>query len=123
VVRVYLNDEEVSWGDSRYEGMYLTPKMDASKGTLWYLCDLDLEVSDVLRLEAKTFVVGAGPDEHKTFEALYVVNEDSPVREIVVPGVGMKGYPLLKGRVLEMGSVSEADKRKSEIDSFLNRSF
>ncbi len=123
LVRAYVNDEELSWNSSVFEGKYLTSRTDAQRGFLWYLCDLDLGVSDVLKLEAKTAMLGAGTDEHKTFEALYMAGEDFPVREILVPGVGMRGYPLLKGRVREMGSVSEADKRKSEIDSFLSEGF
>ena len=124
LVRAYHNDLELSWSSfSCAEGKYLTAKSDAQKGFLWYLCDLDLEDSEVLKLEAKTSILGAGVDEQKTFEALYVVNHDAPVREIFVPGVGFKGYPLLKGRILEMGSVSAADNRKLEIDSFLREGF
>ena len=123
LVRAYVNDEELSWNSSVFEGKYLTSRTEAQRGFLWYLCDLDLNASDVLKLEAKTAMLGAGTDEQKTFEALYMVGEDSPVREIIVPGVGMRGYPLLKGRVREMGSVSEADKRKSEIDNFLREGF
>lgn len=123
LVKAYVNDEEVSWFSSTFEGKYLTSKVDTLRGFLWYLCDLDLGASDVLKLEAKTAVLGAGADEQKTFEALYMANEGSPVREIMVPGVGMKGYPLLKGRVQELGSVSEADKRRSEIDIFLKEGF
>ncbi len=123
LVRMYINDSEISWGDCEIEGKYLTSRVDTSKGTLWYLCDIDLDERDTLRVDVKTSIVGVGTDEDKTFEALYYVNSDAPVKEIFVSGVGMKGYPLLKGRVLEIGSVSEADNRKSEIDDFLGGDF
>lgn len=123
LVRAYLNDNEMSWNDTSIEGRYLTSKMEAAKGVLWYLCNMDLNESDTLRMEVKTSVAKVGTDESRTFESLYYVNPDAPVREIIVSGVGVRGYPLIKGRVLEMGSVSEADKRKSDVDEFLRGGF
>ena len=123
LVRAYVNDSEISWGDCEIEGKYLTSRVEASKGILWYLCDMDLNEQDTLRMEAKTSIVGVGTDEDRTFESFYYVSEEAPVRELVVSGVGMKGYPLVKGRILEIGSVSEADNRKSEIDEFLRKGF
>jgi len=123
IVKAYLNDNELSWGSCDFEGKYLTSRVETSKGVLWYLCDLDLNEEDTIRMEVKTSLVGVGTDESRTFESLYYVNEEASVREIIIPGVGIKGYPLIKGRILEMGSVSEADKRKSEVDNFLRGGF
>jgi len=49
---------------------------------------------------------------------LYYCDPEAPVRDITVRGVGARGYPLIKGRIVEMGSVSQADKRVDEVDQF-----
>ncbi len=123
IVKAYFNDEELSWNDIDYRGKYLTSRSDTSKGMLWHLCKLDLNNNDIIKLEVKTSIVGAGTDEKRTFESLYWVDRNSEVCEIVVPGVGMKGYPLIKGRISELGSVSEMDKRRSDVDDFLKEGF
>lgn len=123
LVRAYINDNEISWNDYMYEGKYLTSRLETSKGVLWYLSDMDLNENDTLRIDVKTSIAKVGTDEERTFESIYYVNESAPVREIFIPGVGKKNYPLIKGRILEIGSVSEADNRRSEVDDFLKGGF
>ncbi len=118
-VRAFINDAECSWRDEC--GQWITTRVDGQKGISWYLWSSeDVMPQDVIKLEVKTFVIGAGPDEDKTFESLYYVDENVPVKEITVHGVGKNGYPLIKGRVVQMGSVSEADKRDNKIQNFLD---
>lgn len=117
-VTAYINDCECGWGDKA--GCFLTSFLDTRKGKLWYLWSDDLEDGDVIRVQALTSVVGAGKDEHKTFEMIYVVDKNASVQEVEVSGVGMKGYPILKGRVTSLGTVSAADERTAEIESFLD---
>ena len=119
-VKAYVNDDECSWSDG--EGQYVTPRSDTQKGILWFLWEGDVDDRDSIKLEVKTFILGAGPDETRTFESIYFVDMDAPVREIVIPGVGKRGYPILKGRLIEMGAVSEQDKRESKIMEFLDDS-
>jgi len=76
-----------------------------------------------LKIEVKTFLPGIGIDEEKTFETLYYVDEKAPVRSIEMNNVGMKAYPILKGRVLEISSVSKEDERKADVEEFLNEEF
>lgn len=121
LVRAWVNDDECSWRSD--EGKYLTSKVDAAKGILWYLWKGDVDPSDTIRISVMTTLVGIGPDERRTFESLYYADPDVPVREICVQGVGRKRYPLLKGRIREMGSVSEEDKRVAEIEEFLRDDF
>jgi ferredoxin-NADP reductase len=123
LVRAYVNDEELSWNSSEWNGKYITSRAEQNKGMLWYLCDIDLCEDDTLMLDVRTSIAGVGPDEHKTFEALYHVCGSAPIKEVNVPGVGAKGYPIVKGRIVELGEVSEADKRKSELDEFLDGGF
>jgi len=117
-VSAFVNDVECTWNDR--EGQFLTSYADARKGSLWYLWDGELEDGDAIRICAATGLRGGGSDERRTFEAIYVVDESAPLREVEVSGVGKRGIPLLKGRVTSLGAVSEADKREAEVEAFLS---
>jgi len=117
-VSAYVNDVECTWGDG--SGKYLTSFLDSKKGKSWYLWEGDLEVGDAIRIQAFTTIAGKGVDEQKTFEMIYVVDEQADVQEVDVPGVGAKGYPLIKGRVVELGTITEADNRVADITAFLD---
>ena len=122
IIKAYVNDVEMSWNDN--SGRFLTTHKDrVLRQTVWYMYDLDLQPKDVLKLEVRTYLGGIGVDEERTFESLYYSDDESPVRNIEMSGVGFKGYPMLKGRILEIGSVSEEDKRKADIEEFLNDGF
>jgi len=97
--------------------------MDSSKGMLWYLWKGESSHGDTIRIKVSTSIVNVGTDERRTFERLYYTSDDVDVRSITSQGVGSKGYPLIKGRVVEMASVSEADKREAEIEEFLEDDF
>jgi hypothetical protein len=122
IVTAHINDMECQMAEE--DGKYLTSIVDRkTRGFCWFLYEAFLELDDIVKISVKTSVAGAGVDEGRTFESLYYVEEEAPVREVMIPGVGLRGYPLIKGRVLEMGSVSEKDKRKISIDSFLKEKF
>ena len=124
IIKAYINDLELSWNSPDCDGMYLTSMKDKRvRGMTWYMCDMDLQREDVLKIEVTTFLTGVGKDEEQTFESLYYVDDEAPVRSIELSDVGMKGYPLIKGKVLEIASISEVDKRKAEIEDFLNEGF
>lgn len=117
-VKAFINEDPTSWTDN--SGKFLTNQKDrVLRGTVWYMYETDLSKDDVLRFEVKTFLAGVGLDTERSFESLYYVNEEAPVRNIECSGVGSKNYPLAKGKLLEMASVSEEDKRRSEIEDFL----
>ncbi len=117
-IRVYINDIECTWDDR--DGQFLTTFLDTQKGRLWYLWQGDLEQNDSILISVSTGIRGAGQDERRTFEAVYVVDGETDVQELSIPGVGRQGYPLLKGRFREIGSVSEEDKREVDIEAFLD---
>lgn len=122
LIKAYINDLEVSWNDN--SGRFLTTHKDrVMRNTVWYMYDIDLQKEDVLKLAVKTYLNGIGLDEERTFESLYYVDSAAPVRNIEMSGVGLKGYPLLKGKLLEIGSISEEDKRRADIEDFLNEGF
>lgn len=121
LIRAWVNDIECSWQDD--VGKYLTSRAEAAKGILWYLWQGDVEPDDVIRISVKTSLVKVGPDEGRTFESLYYVSKDASVRDIEVKGVGHRGYPLLKGKLVEMGTVSKKDEREADIEEFLRGDF
>lgn len=120
LVKAWVNDVECSWGDGINEGKWLTSPASGVFGSAWYLWACDLSENDLIRVEVKTAFAGVGADEKRTFSALYNLSESLPVREIVVPGVGTKGFPLLKGRVKEVGTVTKEDERLADADDFLS---
>lgn len=116
---VLLNDEELNFDD----GMFLTSRIDMSKGFCWYLRELDLSPEDVIQINCATACVGLGPDPDRTFSSIYCVDADAPVREIEIRGVGRRGYPIIKGRIIEVASVSERDEKESKIQEFMREGF
>jgi len=121
LVQAWVNDEECSWSDGC--GKYLTSRAESAQGVLWYLWQGDVGSDDTIRIAVKTSLAKIGTDEARTFETLYYMNPDAPVRQIEVKGVGRRGYPLLKGRLIEAAHVSEKDKREAEIEAFLEGDF
>jgi len=121
LVQVWVNDIECSWATLKEGGRYITPKTESAKGVLWYLWQGQVGNEDTIRLSVKTSIAKVGTDEKRTFDVLYAVRENVAVREIVVPGVGHRGYPLLKGRLVEIASVSEQDKRAADLEEFMEQ--
>jgi len=117
-VSAYVNDVESTWDDR--SGQFLTSFADKRKGQLWYFWIGELEHGDAIRIQVATGLLGGGTDEHRTFDSVYTVDETAAVKEIEVSGVGMKGYPILKGRVTAGCSVSKADERAAEIEAVLD---
>lgn len=116
-ISAWVNDDECTWGG---EGKYITSKFDSRKGVCWFLWNGEVSESDTIRIEVKTSLSGIGIDESRTFESIYYASENAEVKEVVNVGVGKRGYPLIKGRVIEMGSISKADIREAEIGDFLD---
>lgn len=121
-ISAFINDCKVAWGDD--SGFYLTTHKDRIlKNMVWYMYEADLGVEDVLTLKVETFLKGIGKDHELTFDILYYPDDTAPIKSVEMSNVGMRGYPLVKGRLLEISSVSADDERKREIDDFLNKEF
>jgi hypothetical protein len=119
LVKATINDLECSWNDGLCEGRWVTSPANGALGNRWYLYTREVLEGDIIHVEVKTAMAGLGADERRTFDTLYKVSQAFPVREVCVPNVGVKGIPLIKGRVKEMGSVSKEDERLSEIEALL----
>lgn len=119
LVKATINDLECSWTDGLNEGKWITSPAKGLLGNSWYLYTREVLEGDIIHVEVKTATAGLGADERLTFASFYSVSEDFPVREVVIPNVGMRGVPLIKGRVKELGSVSKEDERLSEVEKLL----
>lgn len=122
ILEAYVNEEKVNWSSN--SGMFLTTQKDRKhKGEIWFMYEADVSEGDIIVLRCKTFISGVGPDESLTFESVYNCREDCEIKSVDMVGVGWKGYPVIKGKISEIASVSEADLRRQNIDDFLNKDF
>jgi len=119
LVRATINDVECSWNDSMNDGKWITSPAKGMLGNSWYLWTREVVDGEIIHIEVKTATAGLGTDERLTFESFYSISENFPVREISIPGVGMRGIPLIKGRVKEMGTVSKEDERLAAVEKLL----
>lgn len=125
IIRAWINDQEVSWSDDCKTGGYwlTSPAEGRLNGETWYVWEGDLSSGDLVRLDVRTGIAGVGSDESRTFESLYQVDENADIKEITVPGVGKKNFPIIKGRLAEIGSVSAKDKRQMGAEDFIDGEF
>jgi hypothetical protein len=121
-IEAWVNDLKLGWSDG--EGKFLTSFKDGKlRNATWYMCSVDLQPADLLKISVKTFIPNVGKDEELTFDSIYTSDDSLPVKEVCLSKVGMRGYPLVKGKVSNVATVSEDDKRKQDIEDFLNEGF
>lgn len=102
------------------EGLYLNDRADAKlRRRSWRVVRRSLSPGDSVRIEAFTGVKGAGEDTSLTGSWIYVLDPSAPVREVSIPGVGPKGCPLLKGRLVELAAVTKRDQLDDDLQQFL----
>jgi len=121
LVKAYLvfesgEEQEVTWG--MVEGQWITNLLDRGSKQ-WFLAKVPLHDQDRVRLEVFTGYKGKGGDPKLTFKRLYVLDENSPVREFSVPLVGVRGFPLIKGRLLELSEVSQQDIKEESLQNLV----
>lgn len=123
LLNAYINDEQVSWrDDSELNIVYLTALSDRNK-RIWVLKSVECQDGDLIRIEIKIGLRGKGADENRTGELLFRVDGSVPVQEVILGKTGFKGYPLLKGSVVEMGRIFKTDERLMEADMMLQEVF
>lgn len=116
-----VNGDDINW--DTFPGRWLTAMADRG-WRCWHLCELDLETGDQIMIQCKTGLRQKGQDENLTFDMVYVVGtETDAVEEVERPGVGYSNCPLIKGRVKALADVSEADRRQSGLEQFLDTEF
>ena len=120
ILTATINGREVDRDNMK--GQYLTD-MASRYSNCWYLGETECVDGDVIVIEAKTGIRQKGQDERRTFRMTYRVSDKAPIQTIEVPNVGVCGFPLLKGRVEEVASVSKADERRQSAESMLDGEF
>ena len=117
LVKVWKNGEEVD--RDRVDGKYLT-SLAQRHSSSWYLADLECEDGDIIIIEVCTGLRQKGADETRCFRKTYRVTQGHEVVTTGAPRVGKYGFPLIKGRVELIASVSDAEERIKEAEAFLD---
>ena len=115
LVRASVNGEEVD----RVLGKYLTGLAQRHSNS-WYLADLECVDGDIIVIEVSTGIRMKGADETRCFRKTFRVTEKHKIETITIPRVGKYGFPLIKGRVETIASVSQAQERIAEAEAFLD---
>lgn len=103
------------------DGIYLHGH---KKNMMWWSGELWLAANDKIRISTKVGIVGQGTDEDLTMDLIFVVDPTAPLVAVTWPGIGYKGYPLLKGKVVEVARASKADERRTmQIDPLFEQGF
>jgi hypothetical protein len=110
-------EEEIS--RRTLEGKWLTD-LSQRHHSSWFLGKITMAAEETLKIEVFTGYQKKGEDTQQTFTQLYRLIPDAPVREIKIPNVGYTRIPLLKGRLLEISTVSKRDLIEDEIAELLD---
>jgi hypothetical protein len=111
-------EESIEWSSDPEQGSYLTERAK-SREMCWYMAKRSLSDGDAIRFEIFTGRQGLGEDTQLTMKKLYRFDENTPVREFSESYVGFRRFPLVKGRFVEIESVSKRDEMDRELDEMV----
>lgn len=118
-VLVSIEVDEESLSGSSEKAKYISNP--AKRGfESWWIVSLELSKGSVVKLDTKVGVRGKGQDSERTTCQWFTVDPEYPIKEIRVPRVGFKNYPLLKGRLKTISSKSLQDETEQMIEGLLN---
>ena len=110
-------EEKVTFNGS--DGKYLNDRADAKlRRRCWRVLRRVLSPGDSVRFDVHTGIKGAGEDTTLTGSWIFVLDPTAPVREIRVPDVGPREYPLAKGRLVELASTTKREQLDDEIEQY-----
>jgi hypothetical protein len=112
-------EEAISWSQDPEQGSFLSDRIDKQR-FCWYMSKKYMTHGDVLRVEIFTGARGLGEDPNLTQQRLYLLDENAPVREFIVPNVGFKRFPLVKGRLQLVNETSRRDRIEVELSSMID---
>jgi len=98
--------QEVRWGEG--EGAYAHAR---NKRMCWWTAELYLASGDKVRLTTKVGIRGVGPDEERSWDMMFDVDEKAPVVTLTWNGIGYRHWPLLRGRLREIYRSDAIKKR------------
>lgn len=110
-------EEEIRFGSTG--GKYVTEILDKNRGRCWFLARKQLSEKDSIRLEVFTGYKNLGQDGGLTGKRIYVLDPSVEIREYRFDAVGPREYPLIKGRLLELASITVKQEMESDIQQFL----
>lgn len=114
ILSVHHNDVPVDIKESSDNGQYLTGIANRHSD-MWYLKPIECNNGDVIKLECKSGLRGRGPDEEKSFTALFVVDDTVNDDSFNFAGIGVgHGIPLLKGKVKRLSVMTVKERRLEE---------
>lgn len=117
-IEVWLNDTQLKIKKDD-GGQYLTP-MAQRYAKCWYLKPFEVQVGDTILIRCQTGLRGLGPDEKRTFDAVFTAANTENIEE-KVPCVGFgKDFPLLKGPFNKVSFVTAEDLRLAKANGMLN---
>jgi hypothetical protein len=120
ILEIYLNGKKLKI-EKNDGGQYLTP-MSQRRTQAWYLKPFDCNVGDVILLRCKTGLRMLGPDEKRTFDAVYSVeSKDNVAINLTSIGFG-KDFPILKGPITQVSFVTSEDLRLAKATGMLTDS-
>jgi len=126
LIRAFIRDalDQGDWYEidrGQGDGVYLhAPK----KNMMWWSGELWLGEHDKVKISTKVGIVGQGTDEDLTMDMIFIIEPSAPLVSVTWPGIGYKGYPLLKGRVQEVARSSKADERRiTQIEPLMEQGF
>lgn len=107
--------------ESGKSSIYLTDLADGRLNSrLWKATKVLLSPRDCLRIDVLTGCQGVGALTHLTGTWLYVLDPSVDVKEIRLPGIGPRDYPIAKGRLVEMAATTQADRLDDERSQFVD---
>lgn len=116
-----INGDSIHW-DS-FPGKWAST-MAQRQYMMWHLCEIDANAGDRIEITCRTGLRGKGADEYRSFDLIYVVGDDTTeILEFGMPGVGIDRWPVIKGRVIEVAHVTDANRRQNDVEDFLSRDF
>lgn len=112
LVEVFVNDSAISKGE-------LVSNPAQRQREMWWAKTLDVAEGTVIRLETKVGIRGAGRDNDRTTSNCYIARRGFPIRDIHVPRVGFRNFPLLKGPLEIILQQSVQDETDRQLDTML----
>ena len=111
-------EEPIAFGG---DGKYLNDLADSRiRRRCWWVAKRSLSPGDSIRIDVFTGVKGAGEDTELTGSWLYALDPSADIQEVKLPNIGPKGYPLLKGRLVELAATTKREQNVDELQQYFD---
>lgn len=115
LLEIYHNDFKLIMASGKY-----VSAQSERRSRMWYLKEVEANEGDTFLIDCKTGLRGLGSDENLTFKSLYKVDSNASELSLNMYKVGYsRDIPIIKGNLELISSMSEKDRRISDIKSSL----